>query len=98
METSKETKCFRMQSLPQCLRHSNRRDALNDARAIASFLQIAVTGITSLEYEINHEEAKGADLCFDLLIDKIDIGRESYHFPMGTINEEVPGLCERENW
>lgn len=73
---------FDPSSLPRCLCHFSREDALSDARALALFLQ----NVLCREEELTSvEESKitiGALLCFDLLLDKIEIGMGEYRFPL----------------
>jgi len=81
-------------SLPRCLCHSSQTEALEEARALAFFLQYAAR---LPQGEEAHSEAVklGSDLCFDLLLDKIEIAMGVYRFPYSGAFD-APALCIRE--
>ena len=81
-------------SLPRCLCHSSQTEALEEARALAFFLQYAAR---LPQGEEAHSEAVklGSDLCFDLLLDKLEIAMGLYRFPYSG-SFDAPVLCIRE--
>ena len=81
-------------SLPRCLCHSSRTEALEDARALAFFLQF-VARHPQKEERMSDAIVLGSDLCFDLLIDKIEIAMGVYRFPYSG-SFDAPTLCIRE--
>lgn len=72
----------RQDSLPQCLRHISPGCALNDADALAAFLQSATTALLADEVCATDQDIYGLQLCFDLLRDKIAIGTGERPFPL----------------
>lgn len=84
-------------SLPHCLRHGTRGDALAHAAALTSFLQITVEAFQHLDSTPPQEAFEGMDLCFCLLRDKIEIGGGAYLFPTYDFTEGIPQLCPRED-
>lgn len=83
-------------SLPHCLRHGTRGDALAHAAALTSFLQISVEAFQFLDSTPPPEAYVGMELCFRLLRDKIEIGG-AYLFPTYDFTEGTPQLCPRED-
>lgn len=81
-------------SLPRCLCHSSQTEALEDARALAFFLQLVVRH-PQKEERMSDAIVLGSDLCFDLLIDKIEIAMGVYRFPYSG-SFDAPTLCIRE--
>lgn len=85
----------RLSSVPRCLRHVSPGIALEEAGAIATFLQ----GVTTA---MHHEEGVmpsadygwGLSLCFDLLRDKIAIASGELPFPICGLphEEDLPPL------
>ena len=85
----------RLSSVPRCLRHVSPGIALEEAGAIATFLQ----GVTTA---MHHEEGVmpsadygwGLSLCFDLLRDKIAIASGELPFPTCGLphEEDLPPL------
>ena len=85
----------RSSSVPRCLRHVSPGIALEEAGAIATFLQ----GVTTA---MHHEEGVmpsadygwGLSLCFDLLRDKIAIASGELPFPICGLphEEDLPPL------
>lgn len=71
-------------SLPQCLRHCESGDVLDDARSLVAFLRELVF----LQAVAAHHDAetdrnaacRGLALATDLLADKLDIAAGVYHF------------------
>lgn len=88
-----------VQSLPWSLRHCGHHNALEDARALAAFLNEATTteridGMAPDDTNLgNWREVLG--LCFRLLVDKLDIAAGIYKFPTLTHDNHAPRLCER---
>ena len=82
-------------SLPRCLRHSSQTEALEEAQALAFFLQL-VARLTQKEEGMSDAIVLGSDLCFDLLIDKIEIAMGVYRFPYSGAFD-APVLCIRES-
>lgn len=81
-------------SLPRCLCHSSQTDALEEARALAFFLQLAAK-LPQKEEGMSDTIVLGSDLCFDLLVDKIEIAMGVYRFPYSG-SFDAPALCIRE--
>ncbi len=81
-------------SLPHCLCHSSQSEALEEARALAFFLQL-VARLTQKEEGMRDAIVLGSDLCFDLLLDKIEIAMGVYRFPYSG-SYDAPALCIRE--
>ena len=81
-------------SLPRCLCHSSQTEALEEARALAFFLQLAAR-LPQKEEGGSDAIVLGSDLCFDLLIDKIEIAMGVYRFPYSG-SFDAPALCIRE--
>lgn len=87
----------RLSSVPRCLRHVSPGIALEEAGAIATFLQ----GVTTA---MHHEEGVmpsadygwGLSLCFDLLRDKIAIASGEMAFPLcgPSHDHNLPPLWE----
>lgn len=71
----------RLSSVPRCLRHVSPGIALEEAGALAVFLQ----GITTTRHEDGFlpsaDYSWGLSLCFDLLRDKISIASGELNFP-----------------
>ena len=81
-------------SLPRCLCHSSQTEALEEARALSFFLQF-VARLPKRDEEPSDAIRLGSDLCFDLLLDKIEIAMGIYHFPhCGSF--DCPMLFARE--
>ena len=81
-------------SLPRCLCHSSQTEALEEARALAFFLQY-VARLPQGEEAPSEAVKLGSDLCFDLLLDKIEIAMGVYRFPYSGAFD-APALCIRE--
>ena len=81
-------------SLPRCLCHSSQTEALEEARALAFFLQLAAR-LPQKEEGVSDAIVLGSDLCFDLLLDKIEIAMGVYRFPYSG-SFDAPTLCIRE--
>ena len=81
-------------SLPRCLCHSSQTEALEEARALAFFLQLAAR-LPQKEEGVSDAIVLGSDLCFDLLLDKIEIAMGVYRFPYSG-SFDAPALCIRE--
>ena len=81
-------------SLPRCLCHSSQTEAHEEARALAFFLQLA-TRLPQKEEGVSDAIVLGSDLCFDLLLDKIEIAMGVYRFPYSG-SFDAPTLCIRE--
>ena len=81
-------------SLPRCLCHSSQTEALEEARALAFFLQL-VARLPQKEEGMRDAIVLGSDLCFDLLLDKIEIAMGVYRFPYSG-SFDAPALCIRE--
>ena len=81
-------------SLPRCLCHSSQTEALEEARALAFFLQLAAK-LSQKEEGMSDTIVLGSDLCFDLLVDKIEIAMGVYRFPYSG-SFDAPALCIRE--
>ena len=81
-------------SLPRCLCHSSQTEALEEARALAFFLQY-VARLPQGEEDPSEAVNLGSDLCFDLLLDKIEIAMGVYRFPYSG-SFDAPALCIRE--
>ena len=70
------------ESVPACPRHSDRMDALYEARALSVFLQEAVERLLSPgDFLFPEDVPWGARLCFDLLNDKLAIALGERDFP-----------------
>lgn len=71
----------RLSSVPRCLRHVSPGIALEEAGALAVFLQ----GVTTTRHEDGFlpsaDYSWGLSLCFDLLRDKISIASGELNFP-----------------
>ena len=81
-------------SLPRSLCHSSQTEALEEARALALFLQY-VARLPQGEEDPSETVKLGSDLCFDLLLDKIEIAMGVYRFPYSG-SFDAPALCIRE--
>ena len=81
-------------SLPRCLCHSSQTEALEEARALAFFLQY-VARLAKADEAPSEVVKLGSDLCFDLLLDKIEIAMGVYRFPYSG-SFDAPTLCIRE--
>ena len=81
-------------SLPRCLCHSSQTEALEEARALAFFLQYAAR-LPQGEEAPSEAVKLGSDLCFDLLLDKLEIAMGLYRFPYSG-SFDAPVLCIRE--
>ena len=81
-------------SLPRSLCHSSQTEALEEARALAFFLQLAAR-LPQKEEGVSDAIVLGSDLCFDLLLDKIEIAMGVYRFPYSG-SFDAPALCIRE--
>ena len=81
-------------SLPRCLCHSSQFEVLEEARALAFYLQY-VARLPQREEEPSEAVKLGSDLCFDLLLDKIEIAMGVYRFPYSG-SFDAPTLCIRE--
>ncbi len=81
-------------SLPRCLCHSSQTEALEEARALAFFLQY-VARLAKADEAPSEVVKLGSDLCFDLLLDKIEIAMGLYRFPYSG-SFDAPALCIRE--
>ncbi len=73
---------FDPSSLPRCLCHFSRDDALRDARALTLFLQNTMCREEEAPSVEEGYIQMGASQCFDLLLDKIEIGMGEYRFPL----------------
>lgn len=84
----------RLSSVPRCLRHVSPGIALEEAGAIATFLQ----GVTTTRHEDGFlpsaDYSWGLSLCFDLLRDKIAIASGELNFPTCGLphEEDLPPL------
>lgn len=84
----------RLSSVPRCLRHVSPGIALEEAGAIATFLQ----GVTTTRHEDGFlpsaDYSWGLSLCFDLLRDKIAIASGELPFPTCGLphEEDLPPL------
>ena len=74
--------------------HSSQFEVLEEARALAFFLQLA-TRLPQKEEGVSDAIVLGSDLCFDLLLDKIEIAMGVYRFPYSG-SFDAPTLCIRE--
>ena len=81
-------------SLPRCLCHSSQFEVLEEARALAFYLQY-VARLPQREEDPSEAVKLGSDLCFDLLLDKIEIAMGVYRFPYSG-SFDAPTLCIRE--
>ena len=81
-------------SLPRCLCHSSQFEVLEEARALAFYLQY-VARLPQREEDPSEAVRLGSDLCFDLLLDKIEIAMGVYRFPYSG-SFDAPALCIRE--
>lgn len=72
----------RLSSVPRCLRHGSPRIALEEAGALAAFLQKAVAALLVEGSSLPDDgSVYGLELCFDLLRDKIAIANDELNFP-----------------
>lgn len=72
----------RLSSVPRCLRHVSPGRALEEAGALAAFLQKAVAALLAEGDSLPDDgSAYGLELCFDLLRDKISIASGELNFP-----------------
>jgi hypothetical protein len=55
-----------------------------------------VDAFSAYDSEVDAEGYRGLSLVLDLLIDKLDIGSESYKFPCIGWDDDLPALAERE--
>ena len=89
-----------VRSLPWSLRHCGTSDAIQEARDIAAFLSETATtrriDDTDPDDTALGDWKRGLELCFHLLIDKLDIASGAYKFPVLTHDRTAPHLCERE--
>lgn len=83
-------------SLPWSLRHCSPNDALNEAHCLAVFLKGVTTSEDNGSNTATGDWKQGLYLCFNLLIDKLDIAAGEYKFPMLTHDSDAPKLCERK--
>lgn len=60
-------------SLPYCLQHASRADALDSAKCLALFLEEATESLFSCQNLSQPEAIYGMTQCFVLLRDKLDI-------------------------
>ena len=81
-------------SLPLSLRPSSADDAVNSAGKIAAFLQAAYRCMGKYGSDVSSSAIMGGDLCFDLLLDYLDIASGKYAFPLAG-NTDSPALCAR---
>lgn len=93
--TTKEVDC---RSLPWSLRHSSEWVAIEDARNIAVFLMEVLTspGVEEMANTNLGYWKEGARLCFELMVDKLDIASGEYAFPLLSNEKDAPRLCRRE--
>ncbi|WP_298034636.1 hypothetical protein [uncultured Desulfovibrio sp.] len=92
--TTKEVDC---RSLPWSLRHSGEWEAIEDARNLAVFLMEVLTS-PEVEEMANTNLGNwrgGARLCFELMVDKLDIASGEYAFPLLSHAKDAPCLCRR---
>lgn len=86
----------RSSSIPRSLRHIAPHSALEDAAHLASFLRNVVDDMLSREVgELpSDNSALGLSLCFDLLLDKINIAGGELSFPLSGLphEQELPPL------
>lgn len=82
-------------SLPLALRHICPADALEDAKALTSFLCYTVDASSAFQGVLGAEDCRGLSLVLDLLMDKINIGSGDYKFPTLGWGDDVPALAER---
>jgi hypothetical protein len=82
-------------SLPRCLRHGNKEEALTDAISISKSLNILFMSLADEEWADGKAAGKGLDLFTALLLDKLEIAADVYKFPLGTW-KDVPALAERK--
>jgi len=78
-------------SLPHCLRHAARADALDEGKALLVFLR----QVLAADDAYDSEGARGLDLVLALALDKIEIGSGDYKFPEMGWKDETPVLVER---
>lgn len=81
-------------SLPHSLRALSTGEAIYTARDIARFLQAACTSMGKTD-NITPQEARGGEICFDLLLDYLDIATGEYAFPL-VGGSDSPELCQRK--
>ena len=80
-------------SIPSCLRHSCKKDALNDASALLSFLNNAFEGIFISKTMLDDISPYGLSLCLALVQDKINIASGALSFPDARYNKTATVLC-----
>lgn len=83
-------------SLPWSLRHSSPNVALNEAHCLAVFLKGVTTSEDNGSNTAMGDWKQGLYLCFNLLIDKLDIATGDYKFPEISHDPDAPKLCERK--
>ncbi len=81
------------QSLPTSLTFFSKVDALEEARALAKFLQDASEAM-AVSGALDSRNSSGLRQCFALLRDQLDIVAGAYRFPLAGSAED-PELCHR---
>lgn len=83
----------RLSSVPRCLRHGVANSPLDDAGALAAFLQKAVAALLAEGSSLPDDGSVfGLELCFYLLRDKIAIAAGELPFPTIGHDETLPPL------
>ena len=75
-------------SVPMCLRHVNSTTALEEAQALAAFLQDATEVIVENENGTSENCGWGLSLVFQLLRDKLAIASGELAFPLTATTDE----------
>lgn len=68
--------------LPRCLRHHAPAEAAGQAAALGAFLKNALEDCWREGSDMGDQEQNGFLLCFDLLLDKLDIAAGRLPFPL----------------
>lgn len=75
-------------SLPICLRHNNKWEALEHAEFLAEFLQSTTEVLFSGDLCPTENDVRGLSLCFDLLRDKLRIANDELDWPVSDFNSK----------
>ena len=83
-------------TIPCCLRHGYESEALEDAKALAIFLgDMAASFMLRQDMPADgNTYARGVQLCFDLLNDKLAICSGERAWPLATCGHNAPSLGE----
>ena len=82
------------ESLPRCLRHMSKEDALYDAGTLTRFLYDVASAASNYPDVFEAQGWHGMELVLDLLQDKIAIASGEYKFPFFR-SGDTPNLAER---